>query len=349
MGITRSVSAEIRTLIASLDGADDVTREVAIARLAVIGGRAVDQLTAAYSERAASRERRVSILRVLEAASDARAVQVALQGLEEGADVAVAAAAALRALLAAPAAETSTAALDALIAKAMDRSAERRVRLAAFDALQELPKGVRDRVNVAIGGASHDGDPGSTSRLKGRTAADAVWEDALDGHLPDDPVVLREAVETRAALAPLGALQKLIDATRARETGGPAARSHDWQALRGSLHQALALRGSRVALYDLRETLERATGVLPATFLAALHVIGDESCLEPIAAAFLSADADERWRYQLAGAFAAVVRRKKIPGSSRALKRIAVRWPDAAQILSKPSRTRARRKLPGRT
>ena len=42
-------------------------------------------------------------------------------------------------------------------------------------------------------------------------------------------------------------------------------------AVRGALHQALALRGSRVALYDLRETIERPPAPLPSSFLAALQ------------------------------------------------------------------------------
>ena len=56
-----------------------------------------------------------------------------------------------------------------------------------------------------------------------------------------------------------------------------------WQNARGALHQALALRGSRVAVYDLRETIEQSRGPLPTSFVAALHVVGDASCLEPIA------------------------------------------------------------------
>src|SRR3990167_8946536 len=46
----------------------------------------------------------------------------------------------------------------------------------------------------------------------------------------------------------------------------------------------LADRGSRLALYDVRETLETVPGPLPVEFLSALTAVGDVSCLEPIAA-----------------------------------------------------------------
>jgi hypothetical protein len=108
--------------------------------------------------------------------------------------------------------------------------------------------------------------------------------------------------------------------------------------VRGALHQALALRGSRVALYDLRESLTESAGgaastPLPVTFLAALHVLGDESCLEPIAAAFVRANPDdERWRQQLASAFRTIVKRQKLTRRHAALKRITARWPAAAEM-----------------
>ena len=71
----------------------------------------------------------------------------------------------------------------------------------------------------------------------------------------------------RAAAAPLNSLRKLIDAIHAREDDAGASRREGWRALRGSLHQALALRGSRVALYDLRESIpaggDAAAAVVP--------------------------------------------------------------------------------------
>jgi hypothetical protein len=77
------------------------------------------------------------------------------------------------------------------------------------------------------------------------------------------------------------------------------------------LHQALAFRGSRVAVYDLRETLAEAKEPLPASFLAALHVVGDKSCLKPVAAAH-HRTADEHWRAQLAAAYRAIAKRERV-------------------------------------
>jgi hypothetical protein len=113
-----------------------------------------------------------------------------------------------------------------------------------------------------------------------------------------------------------------------------------WRAARGALHQALALRGSRVAVYDLRETLEEyaaargaAPAALPVTFLAALHVLGDDSCLEPLAGAWVRADPqDERWRQQLASAFTAIVKRQKLSRRHAVIKRITSRWPETVAL-----------------
>jgi hypothetical protein len=116
-------------------------------------------------------------------------------------------------------------------------------------------------------------------------------------------------------------------------SAGP--RRDEWRAARGALHQALALRGSRVAVYDLRETIEEAREPLPVSFLAALHVIGDESCVESLAAAYARTPNDDaRWRHQLGAAFRAITRREKITRRHATFKRIAARWPDAARELS---------------
>ena len=348
MAITPSAGSEIRTLIAALASADDVTRESAIARLAIVGVRAVDRVTAAYPE--ANRELRVSLLRVLEAIADPRGVPVARRAVADGGDVAVAATAALRVFLDSPVAAAATESFDALVETAMDPAAERRVRLAAVDALRDMPEHVRERVADAL---RTDADPalhaGLAEMPHEAAVAEGVWRDALDGNVGEDPTVLRDALKTRGGTAALGVLQKMIDAVRVREHIAPVGPRRDgWRAVRGALHQALALRGSTVAVYDLRETLEAATAPLPVTFLAALHAIGDTSCLEPIAAAY-SAHADDRWRQQLAAAFDAIVKREKVTPRSAALKRVAKRWPDAAAALSTTSRTRPRPKTPRRT
>jgi hypothetical protein len=335
MVIKASAAAEIRALVDALSGTDDVQREAAVARLAVIGPRAIERLTDAYRT-SKSRDTHLAILRTLEAIADHRCGPVARAALAEGGDVAIAAAAVLRPLLSSTHGSTAAEALDSLMAVTLDKNANRRLRLAALDALQDMPEDVRARVANAL-----RDDP--IARQQGEAArADAVWSDAIEGRLPDDPRTLREALATRGAAAPLNTLRKMIDAIRAHEAAlqqsDDGGKSDGWRAVRGALHQALALRGSRVALYDLRESLTESAGnatstPLPVTFLAALHVLGDEACLEPIAAAFVRANPDdERWRQQLAAAFRAIVKRQKLTRRHAALKRITARWPAAAEI-----------------
>lgn len=296
MPIKPSPASEIRALIESLGAADDVKREAAIARLAVIGPRAVDRLVASFENPETSRAAKIGILRVFEAIADARVIPLARRALEDGGDVAVAAASAIRPLLGSPTADTAAESLDMLMTAVLDEKVDRRVRAAAFEALQEVTE-LREKLGDVL-----RNPPDAQS-------VDAVWQDAIDGRMSDIPGPLREAVQLRAAAAPLGVLQKLVDAVRARESD-PAS-SVDWRALRGALHQALALRGSRIAVYDLRETVARADASLPSTFLTALHLVGDESCLPAIAAAH-KRSGDARWKQQLEAAFKAIVKREKL-------------------------------------
>ena len=350
MSIRRSAAPEIQVLVEALSSGDEVRRESAIARLAIIGGRAMERLATAYIS--ADRDTRLAILRTAEAIGDPRGIPLAIDALTCGGDLAVAGAAVLRALLDAPVANIATRALDLLVATSLDRSAERAVRLAAYDALHDMPPAIRNRVAEAL-----QGDPDVNIQARASDAprdaaiADATWKDALEGNLPEDPAAVRDAVRNRAASAPLSALQKLVDAIRVRESSMPSpARREAWRQVRGSIHQALALRGSRIALYDLRETLTEGKGI-PPSFLTALHVIGDESCLEPIAAAWTASGGDEaaHFRQQLESAFHAIVKRERVSARNAALKRITTRYADAGRALNTPSRTTVRRKKVGRT
>jgi hypothetical protein len=61
----------------------------------------------------------------------------------------------------------------------------------------------------------------------------------------------------------------LIERIREHEKMQPLAARGPWQASRASAHLVLARRGSRIALYDLRETVERAKEPIALEFLAA--------------------------------------------------------------------------------
>jgi hypothetical protein len=295
--------ADVPSLIQGLREAGD-RREAAIARLTIAGKRAVARLVEAYPS-TTDREVQIAILRVLEAIGDERALGVAVQAVGARGDVAVAGVAVLRELLGRRQGSADVKALDALLALARDDSAERRVRAAAIGALEHAPPDVRE----ALGDLEVD-----------QSADRALWEDALAGHLPDDPSGLRDAIPDRAASAALADLRRLIETVAAREQTTGQRHTEEWLAVRGVLHQALALRGSRIALYDLRETLERSEGPLPSPFLGALQTIGDDSCLEPLAGAFTRAR-DARWQHQLAQAFREIVKRERITKRHSALRR----------------------------
>jgi len=332
--IKASASTEIRQLIEALRGSDDVRREAAIARLAVIGPRAIDALLHVYQS-TPDRDTRIAVLRALESSGDRRTIVIANEAIAQGGDVAVAAATALRGLLDSPHEATATAALDLLVTTVLDTSAQRVVRMTAFDALHAMPEEVRARIREAL-----QSDPDAHVKARALDSsnsialADAIWQDALDGKLPDAPATLREIAQARASTAALSSLQKLIDAVHVREGTASTTRRAEWQTIRGALHQALALRGSRVAVYDLRESLEDAKGPLPSSFLAALHVVGDETCLEPLAAAYARAGTNARWKSQLVAAFRAVAGRERVARRRAIVKRIATRWPEVAKELT---------------
>jgi hypothetical protein len=325
MAIKPSHSSDVRALIASLgsSASGTVDFDIAVARLTLIGVRAVDRLLAEYPK--AARQTRIGILCALEGIGDPRVLPVARAGLQEGAEVAIAAAGALKALLDSPDDRAAAGALDTLIGVSLDASRERRVRVAAFEALRGMPGTVRASVAAALQRAGEVPPPDDPIRA----AADALWGDAVEGKLGNDPMLFREALNERAATAPLSTLRRMIESVRAREAEPQADRT-GWLTVRGALHQALALRGSRVALYDLRETLAQATTSLPTNFATAMNAIGDESCLESIATAWSSADPsrDATWRQQLRAAFAAILKRERTSKRSAMMKRIRKRWPE---------------------
>ena len=327
MPIKASASTEIRALVGALCGSDDVKREAAIARLAVIGSRAVDRLITTFSA-TSDRAARVAILRALEPMGDHRTLPVARQGVAEGGDVAIAAVGVIRNLLDSPHRSVASAALDCLVATALTEGAERRLRVGALQALDQMPADVREKVAGALGSS---GDAPRDQPVGHSTASEeALWKDAIDGRLPDNPDLMREAVSAHAATAPLGSLQKLIDRIRHVESDASRkSRRDDWRVVRGAIHQALALRGSRVAMYDLRESFAQGDSKLPASFVAAVQAVGDSSCLEPLAATMSRSASlsDERWQHQVTTAFRAIAKREKITRRHAVMRRISARWP----------------------
>lgn len=312
-----------------------MAREAAIARLSVIGARAVDPLLSEFAS--ADARARAGILRALEALPDPRALPVARRALDDPEpEVRAAGVGAVRALLAAVPRD----ALDALVSVALDGSRDALVRVAAFEALRDLPAEVRDPIRAKL---AADRDPAVRAAAAGRTAAapdtdDEAWRDALEGRFGGSPDRLKRALAARRGSAKLADLQRLVDRLRAHEPGeSDAGRRQAWRAIRGAVHQALAARNSRLALYDLRDSLDNAQGGerLPVTFLAALEEVGDASCLEALAAAYdaSSSGGDPWWREHVAAAFRAIVQREGLTRRHAAVKRAMARWPEAAADL----------------
>jgi hypothetical protein len=282
----------------ALRSGDDVERDAAAARLRVIGARALPRLSDLIDSDAAA-PARCAALSAIEGIDDPRAVTIARRALpSDDPSIVIAAVAVLRGWLSR---EAGTEILEALTAVAVDASRDARARRAALEALSDLP---RELVQPIL-----DRQP---------PPASAAF---------DDPDAAREWVTSRGAEVPLSALHDAIVRLRSHEQGEPLpVRRREWQAARASAHAALARRGSRIAVYDLRETFETATAALPIEFLTAIGAIGDASCLEPLAHAWANAGEDTWWRDHLAAAAQEIVHRTRLSGRSAVMKRLRVKF-----------------------
>jgi HEAT repeat protein len=337
VAIRASSSKQIDALIADLSAASSVARETAVARLTLLGARAVERLLAA-AESGARADAGAGVWRTLEAIGDARALEPALAALGSAdLDPAVSAAAAgvVRGHLRGA---RGAAALDRLATVLLDRGRHQTVRLAALRALRELEPSTIAPILTSLAD-----DPNTTIRTeaglreqdapRGSEDSAAVVAYAADGALPDDPATLRHALKLSGGTVSLPALVKVVDRVREREGSEPASVRDQWRLVRAAAHVALAHRGSRLALYDLRESLETAKGALPVEFLAALTLIGDATCLEAIAEAYAKAK-DAWWREHLARAFRDIVDRERLTKRHAALRRVETRWPGAITAMA---------------
>jgi hypothetical protein len=299
--VIRSSSArDVRQLVEDLRQGTPLAREAAIARLRVLGGRAFASLSALV-QKDGNAAARVAGLKVLDGLDDPRVVDVAARALGDADDeVRLAAVLALRSWLAQ---EDGTRILDALAGLALDKTQSAVVRGAARDALsEELPPTIVQPI-LARAGLNVSAPP------------------------TEDPRAVRDWM-TEHADAPLTTLHDLVTRLREREQAEPRKRwKLEWLEARGAVHAALARRGSRVALYDLREAFESAASPLPPEFLTSMAALGDTTCLEPLARAASSTAGDEGWRNRLARTAAAIVSRLGLTGRNPAVKRVRQRWP----------------------
>jgi HEAT repeat protein len=348
VAIRASSSKEIDALVADLRAVSDVTREIAVARLIVLGSRAVERLIAAAAS-GSDVAARAAAWRALEAIGDERALEPALDAIADlnlDAFLGVAAAGVIRVYLRGA---HGARAVDRLAAVLLDRTRPDTVRLAGLRALRAL-----DPATIAPILASLARDPSATIRAEaeledggtprgGDHPAAAVIRAAERG-LPDDPGALRQALSRSGDAVPLPLLLRIVERVREREASSSDAVAvrEEWTLTRAAAHVALANRGSRLALYDLRESLEAAAAPLPVECLAALSLVGDASCLDAIAAAHARAR-DAWWRQHLARAFREIVGRERLTKRHAALRRVEKRWPGVLDdMASNSSRTTPR-------
>jgi len=289
MPVRASASRTIDALVGDLSSTSATTREAAIARLTVIGARAVKPLINLLESNATARVR-AGALRTLDAVGDARALLPALAALDDrDAAVAIAAIGVARRFLRDA---NGAAAVDRLTMVVLDRARPDAVRTAALHALRDLGR---------------------------KTLAPLLKS------LADDPVVAASVRPPASTAAELSLAELLADVESARDRHRPAARA--------AAHLALAARGSRIALYDLREWLDAAREPLPADALVALSVIGDAPCLAPIAKAH-ARSADASWHQRLAGVFRTISARERLTRRHALMKQIEKKWPDTFRRLA---------------
>ncbi len=359
MAIRRSASVEVEELIAALlSGAeDDPQREASLARLAVIGPRAVSHLLRALAA-ATLPPHRARLLAALERVPSPRSVGPVLRAINSREDparypvlVRVAAVRAARPLL--DLAEGPAAVLECLTRIVLDPAEAPAVRQAGFDALSGLSVRALEPIRTRL---AADPDPAMRARASAGTAPHAADETEAGLSSLRDPDAVLALVGRIGATVPLSSLHALLKAVREREESG-GRRKAEWTAVRGAIHVTLARRGSRVALYDLREALERREEgrSLPSDFMTAMALVGDATCLEPLGHAWMQSSAPDRghdtpWRQQLRDTFRQVWLREKPGSRRRALERLQHRWSaasdarrlrDLAGAVSRPRRERA--------
>lgn len=290
---------DVARLLGELRDSDPVRRDAAIARLRIIGARATHPLTT-LARSTEPADTRAAALKALEGADDRHALEAAFELMADAEPrVAAAAIGVLRQFVTR---ESGTRLLEALTRTALDGSRDGMVRLAALDAIAQLPH--------------HLVAPLLEQAAIGPTPAAA-----------DEPGALHDWLSSNRD-TPLSDVHALIVRLRDHERQEPSdARREQWTRTRAAAHAVLASRRSTVARYDLRETFDTATTPLPADFLTAIAAVGDASCLEPMARAWSAVPGETWWRTRLAEAAADIMRREKMTGRNAVVKRIRTRWP----------------------
>jgi hypothetical protein len=335
--IKASSGREISALLADLSSSHVSTRDAAVARLTVLGPRAVARLIELARDGGSAAAARAGALSALDQIADPRTFSPALEIVDDPDDqVATAAIGLLSGFLHGP---HGIAALDRLTAVALSTARSAGVRLAAARAISQLNAST---IAPILRTLAADADAAVASGVRpDRVVSDDVSGDVLDkaatGELPDDPALLRHALARRGSAVAVTGLHRILEAVIAREGQEREPRRSEWMTVRAAVHVVLSLRGSRLGLYDLRDTLAGAKAPVAVEFLSAASNVGDAACLEALAAAYDAASAnarpDEWWRRHLIDTFRAIVRREGLTRRNGAVKRTWTRFPRAAAVL----------------
>ena len=234
MVIKSSAGPEVRRLIEQLAGDSEMGREAAIARLAIVGTRAVQSLLDVLAADLPV-PARTGALRALEAIGDRRALAPALRVLEPpdgDPDLGQAAVGVVRGHLASRVAAEADRAFERLTEVALDPRRTDAVRLAALDALDEVPGDTRDALRAQL---VKDSSLAVRARARGPVEAPPdcspeALEAAASGELPGTPEQMVSLLAAQAARAPLASLHRLVGVVRARSppSGATPARTGWW-------------------------------------------------------------------------------------------------------------------------
>jgi hypothetical protein len=317
-------------LVADLSSDRAVVREAAVARLTVIGARAAGALAAIVVDRHASAAARTAALRVFEATAASKGLESALHALDDTSEEIVRAA--IAALAPQVRSADGAAVVDRLTAIGLDRKRAVPIREAAVRALLDLDKSsLRPLLKALRKDPSPDIAALADDRHPPAEEPAQLLARAVDG-LPPQGEPLRRALAQAGETLTLPNLLTLVERLRDHERSVPAAARSQWQAARAAAHLVLARRRSRVALFDLRETVHGAKEPVAMEFLSALEAIGDASCVDALARAYASTQ-DRWWRGHLAQAFRAIVRRERLTRRHAAVKRLRERDPQTLEDL----------------
>jgi HEAT repeat protein len=349
MPIVPSRARDIQNLIAQLASTQAAERESAIARLTLLGPRAVEALTALLP---AAEAPRLGAIAALEGIRDGRALPALLQLIAD--PVPEVACRAIEATTAFPGARAVSAlsavlaprpprsgarraaavaalgrlhaagvveALEPLLSRLLDEAEDEGLRIAACDALAPLPRHERDRLLTALRTTRSPALARRLGALDGATlpaaSSSGAWE-ASDPRRLAATLHKQTSAGTLGGTAAIPPLHRLLEQLDAQvDAGADAATIADAKA---AVHVALATLGSRIALYHLREMLERPPAHALTALVEAAGLIGDATLLPALAALATThaAVAPPATR-----ALAGIVAREGLRKNSRLVKRVA--------------------------